>query len=55
MEATFKEMNELPLAPNISTYNHLIGGNISAWMWGDMESFSSVKFRPCNLILKLTC
>ncbi|AES99047.2 PPR containing plant protein [Medicago truncatula] len=37
MEATFKEMNELPLAPNISTYNYLIGGYISTWMWGDME------------------
>ncbi|KAI3816650.1 hypothetical protein L1987_16353 [Smallanthus sonchifolius] len=37
METVFQEMKDYIIAPDITTYNNMIAGYITAWMWDSME------------------
>ncbi|KAI3747218.1 hypothetical protein L6452_09669 [Arctium lappa] len=38
MEAVFQEMKDLNISPDLNTYNNMIAGYLTAWMWDSMEN-----------------
>ncbi|KAJ9546349.1 hypothetical protein OSB04_018892 [Centaurea solstitialis] len=38
MESVFQEMKDLKISPDLNTYNNLIAGYLTAWMWDKMEN-----------------
>ncbi|KVH96416.1 pentatricopeptide repeat-containing protein At2g30780-like [Cynara cardunculus var. scolymus] len=38
MESVFQEMKDLNISPDLNTYNNMIAGYLTAWMWDSMEN-----------------
>uniref|UniRef100_A0A7N0SYF0 Pentatricopeptide repeat-containing protein n=1 Tax=Kalanchoe fedtschenkoi TaxID=63787 RepID=A0A7N0SYF0_KALFE len=42
MEAAFGELKDFDLSPNLNTYNIVLSGYVTAWMWDGMETTLSL-------------